>query len=154
MDWCKTWSQGQTRPRTAFRMAIASYSEDYRNRLAVIGLQDERSLVDDELHGPGYNDFVVLAETVHGYPATRLQWQPSSASAFNWAVKSSATELLATTGDALRIWDFSYDGESKGTSFVGRHQNSPAYSLSQRVALSGVSCVMLLLAFRLKKCCY
>lgn len=143
MDWCKTWPQGQNRPRTAFRLALASYSEDYRNRLAIIGLQDERSLVDDELHGPGYNDFVVLAETIHGYPATRLQWQPLSATTYNWAVKSSNTELLATTGDALRIWDFSYEGEQKTTNFVGRHQSSPGYTLSQRVALSGVSIVLL-----------
>ncbi|KAF8520323.1 WD40 repeat-like protein [Hysterangium stoloniferum] len=136
MDWCKTWAPGQIRARAAFRIALGSYTEDYRNRLAIIGLQDERSLVDDEIH-EGYSDFVVLAETMHGYPATKLQWQPLSAATFNWAMKPAMTELLATTGDALRIWDFSYDGDQKTSNFVGRHPNSSGYHLVQRVALSG-----------------
>jgi WD repeat-containing protein 68 len=138
MDWCKTWAPGQIRTRAAFRIALGSYTEDYRNRLAIIGLQDERSLVDDEIH-EGYSDFVVLAETMHGYPATKLQWQPLSAATFNWAMKSATTELLATTGDALRIWDFSYEGEQKSSNYVGRQFNSSGYHLGQRVALSGVS---------------
>lgn len=138
MDWCKTWAPGQIRPRAAFRLALSSYTEDYRNRLAIIGLQDERSLVDDELH-EGYSDFVLLAETMHGYPATRLQWQPLAAATFGWGTKPATTELLATTGDALRIWDFSYDGEQKSSNFVGRHATTSGYHLGQRVALSGVS---------------
>lgn len=138
MDWCKTWAPGQIRPRAAFRLALSSYTEDYRNRLAIIGLQDERSLVDDELH-EGYSDFVLLADTMHGYPATRLQWQPLSAATFGWAMKPATTELLATTGDALRIWDFSYDGEQKASNYVGRHPTTAGYHLGQRVALSGVS---------------
>ncbi|KIJ49380.1 hypothetical protein M422DRAFT_74518 [Sphaerobolus stellatus SS14] len=136
LDWCKTWPPGQMRPRNAFRLAISSYTEDYRNRIAVVGLQDERALLDDEIH-EGYSDFVLLAETMHGYPATKLQWQPSSASTFNWAMKPPSVELLATTGDALRIWDLTYDGEQKTTNFVGRHQTSTGYHLAQRVALSG-----------------
>lgn len=142
MDWCKTWAPGQIRPRAAFRLALSSYTEDYRNRLAIIGLQDERSLVDDELH-EGYSDFVLLAETMHGYPATRLQWQPLTAATFTWAMKPATTELLATTGDALRIWDFSYDGEQKTSSYVGRHGATSGYHLGQRVALSGVSLIPL-----------
>ncbi|KAF8588625.1 WD40 repeat-like protein [Ramaria rubella] len=136
MDWCKTWAPGQIRPRAAFRIALSSYTEDYRNRLAIVGLQDERSLVDDELH-EGHSDFVLLAETMHGYPATQLQWQPLSAASFNWTMKPATTELLATTGDALRIWDFSYDGEQKTSSYVGRHPTTSGYRLGQRVALSG-----------------
>jgi len=104
----------------------------------VVGLQDERALVDDEVH-EGYPEFGVLAETMHGYPATKLQWQPSSAASFAWSMKSSTTELLATTGDALRIWDLTYDGDQKNTNFVGRHPTSTGYHLAQRVALSGVS---------------
>lgn len=138
IDWCKTWTSGQNRLRNGFRLAIASYTEDYRNRLAVIGLQDERVLLDDEVH-EGYPDFVTLAETMHGYPATKLQWQPSSAATFNWATKPASIELLATTGDALRIWDLSYDGEQKPSAYVGGRQTGTGYHLQQRVALSGVS---------------
>jgi DDB1- and CUL4-associated factor 7 len=96
--------------------------------------------VDDELH-EGYSDFVLLAETMHGYPATRLQWQPLTAATFGWGTKPATTELLATTGDALRIWDFSYDGEQKPSNYVGRHSTASGYHLGQRVALSGVSLI-------------
>ncbi|KAI6121765.1 WD40-repeat-containing domain protein [Pisolithus sp. B1] len=93
IDWCKSPSPGhQSRPRSAFRLAIASFTEDYRNRIAVVGLQDERVLVEDDY--TDYPDFVTLVEANHGYPATNLQWQPATATGFPWTGKSPSTELL------------------------------------------------------------
>ena len=49
IDWCKSPAPGQQlRPRSAFRLAIASFTEDFRNRIAVVGLKDDRVLVEDD----------------------------------------------------------------------------------------------------------
>ena len=78
LDWCKSSAPGQQlRARSAFRLGIGSISEDYRNRIAIVGLQDERVLVEDDY--TDYPDFVTLVEAHHGYPATSLQWQPAAA---------------------------------------------------------------------------
>lgn len=138
LDWCKTTAPGQqVRPRSAFRLGIASFTEDYRNRIAIVGLQDERVLVEDNY--PDYSDFVILAEAHHGYPATSLQWQPSTAPSFAWSQKSVATELLATTGDALRVWEYMSDGQVGGSSYVGRTGSGAGSRLQLKTCLSGVS---------------
>lgn len=85
-----------------------------------------------------YPDFVTLCETLHGYPATSLQWQPASASSYAWSQKSPATELLATTGDALRVWEYTSDNPPAISSYVGRQPTSGAHSLTLKTALSGV----------------
>ncbi|KAF4567742.1 hypothetical protein EYR40_006747 [Pleurotus pulmonarius] len=138
LDWCKTPSPGQQhRGRSSFRLGIASFLESYNNQIAVVGLQDERVLVEDDYND--YPDFVTLCEASHGYPATSLQWQPASATGHAWSQKSPSTELLATTGDALRVWEYSYDGPSAISSYVGRQPGSGGHSLQMKVALSGQS---------------
>ena len=117
-------------------MGIASFTEDFRNRIAVVGLQDERVLVEDD-YGD-YPDFVTLVEANHGYPATSLQWQPSSSSSFAWTQKSPTTELLATTGDSLRVWEYTNDASPSLTSFVGRQPTAGGHRLNLKAALSGV----------------
>ncbi|KII92490.1 hypothetical protein PLICRDRAFT_102733 [Plicaturopsis crispa FD-325 SS-3] len=139
LDWCKSAAPGQQlRPRSAFRLGIASFTEDYRNRIAIVGLQDERVLVEDDY--TDYPDFVTLCEANHGYPATSLQWQPASAAGYAWAQKSSSTELLATTGDALRVWEYSSDAQPAMSGYVGRQPSSSAgHRLTLKTALSGQS---------------
>jgi len=138
LDWCKTAAPGQQlRPRSAFRLGIASFTEDYRNRIAVVGLQDERVLVEDDY--TDYPDFVTLVEANHGYPATSLQWQPALASSYAWSQKSPSTELLATTGDALRIWEYSSDAQPAMSGYVGRQPTSVGHRLTLKTALSGQS---------------
>lgn len=101
-----------------------------------MGLQDERVLVEDDY--TDYPDFVTLCETSHGYPATSLQWQPVSSSA-GWSQGSSSTELLATTGDALRVYEYTSDTPAAGSNYVGRQPNAPSgHNLSIKTALSGV----------------
>lgn len=137
LDWCKTAAPGQQiRPRSAFRLGIASLTEDYRNRIAIVGLQDERVLVEDDY--TEYADFVTLVEAQHGYPATSLQWQPATAANYAWSQKAAASELLATTGDALRVWEYSSDAPQTLSSFVGRPPTSSGHRLALKVALSGV----------------
>jgi WD repeat-containing protein 68 len=137
LDWCKSATPGQQlRPRSAFRIGIASFTETFSNRIAVIGLQDERVLVEDDF--ADYPDFVTLCEAHHGYPATNLQWQPASASGHGWSQNSSA-ELLATTGDALRVFEYSSDDPPQVTNYVGRQPSAPGgHTLALKTALSGV----------------
>ncbi|KZS98391.1 WD40 repeat-like protein [Sistotremastrum niveocremeum HHB9708] len=138
LDWCNTPAPGQQlRPKSSFRLAISSFTEDYRNRLAIVGLRDENVLLDDDDYPPVEPDFYMMADTMHGYPATKLQWQPSSSTNFNWNSKSPNSELLATVGDALRIWELFTEGEPKGSSFLGRQSTQPQAKLAQKIALSG-----------------
>ena len=102
-----------------------------------MGLQDDRVLVEDD-YGD-YPDFVTLVEVNHGYPATALQWQPSSASSFAWSQKSPTTELLATTGDSLRVFEYTSDAPLASSSYVGRQPSGGGHRLSLKAALSGVS---------------
>lgn len=138
LDWCKSTTPGQQlRPRSAFRIGIASFTENFSNRIAVIGLQDERVLVEDDF--TDYPDFVTLCETHHGYPATNLQWQPASATGRGWLQNSSTTELLATTGDALRVFEYSNDDPPQVSNYVGRQPSVPGgHTLALKTALSGV----------------
>lgn len=103
----------------------------------MVGLQDERVLVEDDY--TDYPDFVTLCEAYHGYPATSLQWQPPTAQSFPWSQKSPATELLATTGDALRVFEYSSDAPPSASSYIGRPAAvSSGHSLTLKTALSGV----------------
>ncbi|KAK0213013.1 WD40-repeat-containing domain protein [Desarmillaria ectypa] len=139
LDWCKSAAPGQQLwPRSAYRIGIASFTENYNNRIAVIGLQDERVLVEDD-YTDQYPDFATLCEAPHGYPATSLQWQPASATSHSWTQKSPTTELLATTGDALRVWEYASDASSQMSSYVGRQSAAMSHSLTLKTALSGQS---------------
>ena len=135
LDWCKSAAGQQLRPRAAFRLGIASFIENYNNRIAVIGLQDERVLVEDDY--TDYSDFVMLCETTHGYPVTSLQWQPASGHA--WSQNSSTKELLAASGDALRVYEYASDGAAPASNYVGRQPTASGHSLIEKTALAGVS---------------
>lgn len=112
-----------------------------------MGLQDERVLVEDDY--TDYPDFTTLCEVHHGYPATSLQWQPASAASYAWSQKSPQTELLATTGDALRVWEYMSDAPPPISNYVGRQPSSGGHSLTLKTALSGVRRLHTLLLFAL-----
>ena len=70
-----------------FTLAVGSFIEEYSNKIQVMQLDMESS------------DFKVRATLEHPYPATRLQWAPDSA----------PRDLLATSGDYLRLWSIADD---------------------------------------------
>lgn len=80
--------------------------------------------------------FVPLADALHGYPVTKIGWEPTRIYRESW--KDMSTELLTTTGDALRIWEFS-DDYSQPSSYAGRQSAGPPGKLTQKIALSSVS---------------
>lgn len=60
-------------------------------------------------------DFKQLTTFDHPYPATKVMWSPTS-------YTGSTNELLATTGDYLRIW--SYDEEKKSVTLKSLLNNN------------------------------
>lgn len=77
-------------------MAVGSYKEEYSNQVFLIQLQK------DEFEN---GQFIKICEFDHPYPATKVMFAPRSHTA------SSPKDLLATTGDYLRLW--SVDPENK-----------------------------------------
>lgn len=78
MSWCK-------RPDGRFRMAVGSFKEEYSNQIHVIQK--------DEKHG----QFRKVFEFEHPYPATKVMFAP--------ARYVGPKDLLATSGDYLRLWN-------------------------------------------------
>ncbi|KAF8315901.1 WD40 repeat-like protein [Clavulina sp. PMI_390] len=142
LDWCKTTGAGGAShlPRASYRLALGSFQDDYRNRISIIGLPDENGLSDSPDDNPyslpAEGSFVQLADAVHGYPVTRIGWEPSRIYRETW--KDLSTELLTTCGDALRIWEFTSDdyAGAQPSSYVGRQASGPAGKLEQKIALS------------------
>ena len=77
MNWCN-------RPEKKFRLALGSFIEEYANKVYIVQLDEQTS------------EFKNLATFDHPYPTTKIMWIPES--------KSSQFDILATSGDYLRIW--------------------------------------------------
>jgi WD repeat-containing protein 68 len=50
-------------------------------------------------------EFTKIAEATHSYPVTRLLWEPPSQ-------QKQSTDLLATSGDHLRLWSLPSDPQA------------------------------------------
>ena len=59
----------------------------------------------DETRGGAGGEFVVRGSVDHPYPTTRIQWAPEPL--------CSSRDMLATSGDYLRLWTVGPDGEAK-----------------------------------------
>jgi len=84
--YAMAWSLREE-PDKKFRLALGSFMEEYTNRVSLV--QRRESVRENE------EAFVKIGEFEHPYPATKILWSPDT---------SSRRDLLATTGDYLRIW--------------------------------------------------
>lgn len=75
------WS---VRPDQKFRLAIGSFVEEYSNKVEIIQLNEETG------------KFVTRGRFEHPYPTTKIMWIPDKTGRHE--------DLLATTGDYLRLW--------------------------------------------------
>jgi WD repeat-containing protein 68 len=75
------WSVRRDKP---YRLAIGSFIEEYSNKVEVVQINDEK------------NCFEKKGSFDHPYPTTKIMWLPDTS--------TSKPDLLATTGDYLRIW--------------------------------------------------
>ena len=94
MGWCQ-----RTEERHKLKLAVGSYKEEYSNQLLIIQL---RSQSGGDKDGEQY--FEKLCEIEHPYPATKIMWAPPK---FHTSDMGTGVDkdLLATTGDYLRLWD-------------------------------------------------
>ena len=113
-----------------FRLAIGSYVEEYSNGVQIIkkrpNVSNDNGLNqldphlanhhhsynpvtegNNGLNGNQDNQLYKACEFDHPYPCTKILWSPDRS--------GSARDLLATTGDYLRIWNLNDDGSGLGT---------------------------------------
>ncbi|KAK2608530.1 hypothetical protein QQS21_002876 [Conoideocrella luteorostrata] len=104
-DWCKWPPQGNG----AGKLALGSYLEDGHNFIQILDSQVVPT--GQDIYTPGTSkyslEFNKIAEATHSYPVTRLLWEPPSS-------QKQSTDLLATSGDHLRLW--SLPSETPATS--------------------------------------
>jgi WD repeat-containing protein 68 len=75
------WSR---RPDRGIRLALGSFIEDYDNKVQVVTLDEETS------------EFTATSTFDHKYPTTKVMWIPDK--------RGTYPDLLATSGDYLRVW--------------------------------------------------
>lgn len=85
MSWCRKSPQGK------FHIAIGSFKEEYSNVVKIISLNYNNEKTGED------GKFNSVAEFDHPYPPTKIMWSPPNHTL-------SSKELIATTGDYLRIW--------------------------------------------------
>ncbi|UXI18481.1 hypothetical protein NH340_JMT04424 [Sarcoptes scabiei] len=88
-----------------FRLAIGSYIEEYNNKVQIVSLEEG-----------GPSEFVAKATFDHPYPTTKIMWIPD--------IKSNLPDLLATSGDYLRIWRFNNDNDVTMECLLNNNKNS------------------------------
>ncbi|KAI0829539.1 WD40 repeat-like protein [Hypoxylon sp. FL0890] len=110
-DWCKWAPQG----RGAGKVAIGSYLEDGHNFIQILDTQIVNTPSD--IYTPGSSkysiEFTKIAEATHSYPVTRLLWEPPSS-------QKQSTDLLATSGDHLRLWSLPSDAQSAHSNNINK----------------------------------
>jgi len=128
VDWCKWPPKTNT---SAGKIAIGSYLEDNHNYIQILDAQ--RTQVDPENpQGERGLDFVKTAEANHAYPVTRILWEPPSSN-------KQSTDLLATSGDHLRLWSLPNEAASYASNTITRSSSrgdQPLQKLSPLALLS------------------
>ncbi|VDK85311.1 unnamed protein product [Litomosoides sigmodontis] len=77
------WSQHPDSSKK-FRLALASFIEEYNNKVSIVKLDEDAG------------EFVDCGSFDHPYPPTKVMWIPDQ--------KGIYPDLIATTGDYLRLW--------------------------------------------------
>ncbi|KAI9796767.1 MAG: hypothetical protein M1833_006007 [Piccolia ochrophora] len=133
-DWCK-WSVGGGSGNSgAGKVALGSYLEDGHNFIQILETRTTpQSSSDPSTPGTSSHgvDFIKMAEATHSYPVTRILWEPPSS-------QKQSTDLLATSGDHLRLWSLPANASSPNNSITRTTSNrDPApYKLTPLALLS------------------
>lgn len=154
-DWCK-WPANDN---SAGKVALGSYLEDGHNFVGFYALpfpdilyvalwtvmltaRSQIQILDtqfvptpSDVYMPGTSkhsmEFTKIAEATHSYPVTRLLWEPPSS-------QKQSTDLLATSGDHLRLWSLPADVPTpQSNSITGRNSRDlPITKLTPLALLS------------------
>jgi len=99
------WSN-RVEPTANFRLAIGSYIEQYNNTVQILRT---KFVLQPNNEYPTMSIYSAC-EIEHPYPCTKVLWRPESVTAGNLGSR----DLLATTGDYLRLWSITDDETTKG----------------------------------------
>ncbi|KAF2486511.1 WD40-repeat-containing domain protein [Neohortaea acidophila] len=113
-DWCKWPVLGGS---SAGKMAVGSYLEDPHNFIQILDthiVPQEGASSDRPQYGLEYTK---VAEATCAYPVTRILWEPPS-------TQKQSTDLLATSGDHLRLWSLPQPSTPHSGSSITRGSNS------------------------------
>lgn len=109
-DWCKWPVHGGS---SGGKMAVGSYLEDPHNFIQILDTQ----ITPQEVTAPGQSgyglEFHKVAEATCAYPVTRILWEPPSS-------QKQSTDLLATSGDHLRLWSLPQSSTPQLSSNINR----------------------------------
>lgn len=90
--WTIYTSCWRRNPAGRFQIAVGSFIEEYINQIHIVQL--DRSANDGE------GQFTKITKFDHPYPATKMAFAPAS------RTSSGNSDLIATSGDYLRLWEF------------------------------------------------
>lgn len=110
-------------PKDKFKLVVGSFKEEYTNELRVIQLnvsEDSQGRGGGGDTGSSQSNFNEVAKCDHPYPATKVLWAPYS----HQVSGSTSNDLLATTGDYLRLWAVGENGEMKSESMMNNSKHS------------------------------
>ncbi|GAP84418.1 putative WD domain-containing protein [Rosellinia necatrix] len=125
-DWCKWAPQG----KGAGKVAIGSYLEDGHNFIQILDTQIVNTPSDIYTSGSSKHclEFTKIAEATHSYPVTRLLWEPPSS-------QKQSTDLLATSGDHLRLWSLPTDTQAAHSNSINKSALAPPITKLTPLAL-------------------
>lgn len=127
-DWCKWTPQGNS----AGKLAVGSYLEDGHNFIQILDTHVVPSPSDGQQSGGAKHslEFSKIAEATHSYPVTRLLWEPPSS-------QKQSTDLLATSGDHLRLWSLpSESAPTQQSNSINNKRETTATKLTPLALLS------------------
>ncbi|XP_037803903.1 DDB1- and CUL4-associated factor 7-like [Penaeus monodon] len=104
------WS---VRPDKRFRLAVGRLSKSGGGKKVFFTPTKCRLFQLDE----DTSEFVVRSTFDHPYPTTKIMWIPDS-------VKMKYQDLLATSGDYLRVWQQGADGDTRMACLLNNNKNS------------------------------
>ena len=128
MDWVK-WPHANLHHGAA--LAIGSFLEESSNKVILdqentdykLQVLSLNSLSESAPVGPNSPyDFIKVAEADHEYPITRVLWEPLRAG-------KSTANLLATTGDHLRLWELTNEPPVPGSRTKGIKMKALCHSV-------------------------
>ncbi|KAI9733032.1 MAG: hypothetical protein M1834_003577 [Cirrosporium novae-zelandiae] len=108
LDWCKNTSLSSN--NSLGKIAFGSYLEDNHNFIQIVEAQLSPQPDPDSMSNgtPQHSvEFTRVTEATHSYPLTRILWEPPTSH------KQKNEDLLATSGDHLRLWQIVDDHQAQ-----------------------------------------
>ncbi|EFC35605.1 predicted protein [Naegleria gruberi] len=116
-DWMIYSLSWSVRRDEKYRLAIGSFIEEYRNKVDIIKLNND-------------NILERVAQFEHPYPATKIQFHPSAS--------INNPDLIATSGDYLRLWNINNNSTTTTTTTSNNNVNNNISSQQQQQTVQTV----------------